>query len=299
MTVGAAGFAFDDVSVVVASGVAIVDRVTLDLSDGGLTVIAGPSGSGKSTLLRLCNRLGVPSSGRVSLGGTDIATLDPLALRRRAGMVFQKPVTFAGTVRDNMIVAGAGADDGRFRDALDGVGLDPSLLDRQADGLSGGEAQRMCIARTLLTGPETLLMDEATSALDIDARLVIEGLARKLVAGGISILWVTHDLEQAARVADHAVVMLDGRVVPDHDARRYLHARSFASDPSARTDRPQPPAPAAVDGADRPADHRPDVAPGILSEAPPEDPPRDPVRDPVRHPVRDPPGDPLVKKVEP
>jgi putative ABC transport system ATP-binding protein len=180
-------------------------------------------------LLRLCNRLEVPTAGTIRLDGVDIATIDPLALRRRAGMVFQRPVTFAGTVRDNLAVARPEVTEDEAVAALDRVGLDAAFLARQADDLSGGEAQRMCIARTLLTDPDIVLMDEATSALDVDAKLVIERLARELVASGLQIVWVTHDLEQAERIADRTVVILAGRVVPDAEARALLASRSFSA----------------------------------------------------------------------
>lgn len=227
----ATGFRFDEVSMVVGDDdTAILDRVSVTLPAGGLTVIAGPSGSGKSTLLRLCNRLEVPTSGTILLDGVDTATIDPLVLRRRAGMVFQRPTAFAGTVRENLQVARADLTDDEAVAHLARAGLDGDFLDRQADDLSGGEAQRMCIARTLCTGPEILLMDEATSALDVDARLVIERLAVDLVAGGLTVIWVTHDLEQAERLADRTIVILAGRIVPDELATRYLAARSFALD---------------------------------------------------------------------
>jgi putative ABC transport system ATP-binding protein len=222
------GYRFEGVSVV-AGGRPILRDVTLAIPPSGLTCLAGPSGSGKSTLLRLCNRLEVPGTGRVLLDGADVAGLDVLALRRRAGMVFQRPVTFAGTVRDNLRVAAGDAPDDRLAGALGEVGLGAgALLDRQADSLSGGEAQRVCIARALLTGPEILLMDEATASLDVDARLVVEELTRRLVAGGLTVVWVTHDLDQAERLGDRTVVVIDGGVVPDAVAARCLAARSFA-----------------------------------------------------------------------
>ena len=242
-----AGFCFEDVSVVVDGGAAILDHVDLLLPGRGLTVVAGPSGSGKSTLLRLCNRLEVPTAGRILLDGEPIAAMDPLVLRRRAGMVFQRPVVFAGTVRDNLCVAKTDVADDEAAAALARVGLAASFLERQADDLSGGEAQRMCIARTLLTDPDILLMDEATSALDVDARLVVEQLIVRLVADGLTVVWVTHDLEQAERLADRTVVVLAGRIVPDADAARLLAARSFSP---ATTDPPVEGERAVRDGQD-------------------------------------------------
>ncbi len=218
-------FEFDEVSVVVADGSTILDRVSTSVPSDGITVIAGPSGSGKSTLLRLCNRLEAPTSGRVYFEGHDIAGLDPLAHRRRVGMVFQRPTLFAGTVRDNLLVADPDAVDDRFVDVLEQVGLDPVFLDRTGDDLSGGEAQRACIARALLTGPQVLLMDEATSALDPDARHTIEQLGRSLADAGLTLLWVTHDLEQVERVADREIVVLEGRLADPDEARRFLAGR--------------------------------------------------------------------------
>ena len=181
----------------------------------GITAVVGPSGSGKSSLLRLCNRLEVPTAGSVTLDGTDLADLDPLALRRRVGMVFQRPVLFGGTVADNLAVAAPGIDTDPVAGAaaLARCGLGAHLLDRTADQLSGGEAQRMCLARTLLTDPEVVLMDEVTSSLDPDSRATIEDLARTLADGGIAVLWVTHDHDQARRLATRTVVIDNGVVV--------------------------------------------------------------------------------------
>jgi putative ABC transport system ATP-binding protein len=223
---GREGFRFADVSLEV-EGARILDGVSVVLACEGITVVAGPSGSGKSTLLRLCNRLEVPTSGEIRLDGEPIAAMDPTRLRRRVGMVFQRPVVFGGTVRDNLRVADPEVTDDGARAVLARCGLGGDLLDRRADDLSGGEAQRMCLARTLLTEPEVVLMDEATSALDVDARRTVEALARRLADEGIPVLWVTHDLDQAERLADRLVVLVAGRVVSDEQAAGYLSARSF------------------------------------------------------------------------
>ena len=181
----------------------------------GITAVVGPSGAGKSSLLRLCNRLDVPTRGRVLLDGTDLADLDPLALRRRVGMVFQRPVVFAGSVADNLAVADPHITPDGVAAALGRCGLDPGLAERAADDLSGGEAQRMCLARTLLTDPEVLLADEPTSSLDADARDLIEQLVADLARhDGIAVLWVTHDPDQAARLAQRTLAVADGRVTP-------------------------------------------------------------------------------------
>ena len=214
-------FTFTDVRVAADEG-AILDGVDLEVPASGITVIVGPSGAGKTTLLRLCNRLEVPTSGTVAFRGDDIAGLDPLDLRRRVGMAFQRPTVLGGSVRDNLAVAAPGSSNGRLAESLDRVELDRSLLDRAADVLSVGEAQRMCLARTLLTEPEALLADEPTAALDVGRRAGIERLVGGLAADGMPVLWVTHDLDQARRLADRTVVLVAGRVRSGDEAAAFL-----------------------------------------------------------------------------
>jgi len=215
----------EGVSYETADGTRLLDHVSLRAERGRITVLAGPSGAGKSTLLRLANRLAVPSAGIVRLDGVDCATLDSRHLRRRVGMVFQRPTPFAGTVADNLRVARPELDDAGALEALRRVGLSSDMVGRRADDLSGGEAQRMCLARTLLTEPEVVLMDEPTSSLDPDSRLAIERVVSELVRDGLAVVWVTHDLAQARRLADHTVVLLAGRNATDAEAEAYLAER--------------------------------------------------------------------------
>jgi putative ABC transport system ATP-binding protein len=190
----------------------ILDEVTATIPAAGITVVSGPSGAGKTTLLRLCNRLEVPDAGTVRYRAQPLDRLDPLVLRRRVGMVFQRPAPFPGTVADNLAVAHPHAGTEQLTTALTRVALDPALLNQEARTLSGGELQRMCLARTLVTQPETLLLDEPTSALDDQPKRVFEHTARDLAAQGITIIWVTHDDAQAARVADRIYQLRDGHL---------------------------------------------------------------------------------------
>jgi putative ABC transport system ATP-binding protein len=205
-------FALDDVTVA-GAGRPRLDRVSLAFgAEGEVTVLAGPSGSGKSTMLRLLNRLVAPDGGVVRYRGEDLAERDVLAHRREVGMVFQAPVLFPGTVADNLAVAGADDDDARALLARCALAPD-AFLAREASTLSGGEAQRACLARALATRPRVLLMDEPTSALDAEATATIEALVRRLAEDdGVAIVLVTHDRDQAARLGDRVIALREGRL---------------------------------------------------------------------------------------
>ena len=211
-TPGPALFAFAGVSVRFGSS-QVLDGVDLAVPPDGITAVLGRSGSGKSTLTRLTNRLLDATAGTVSLRGTDVRDLDVLQLRRTVGMVFQRPTLFDGTVRDNLAATHV-EDANAHEEMLDAVGLEAAFLDRSGATLSGGEAQRVCLARALLMRPEVLVADEPTASLDHEATLALERLARGLADRGVPILWVTHDLSQVERIADHRVTLEAGRVVP-------------------------------------------------------------------------------------
>jgi UDP-glucose/iron transport system ATP-binding protein len=223
-------FSFQRVTVEI-NGSRLLGPITTKIHEGGVTVVLGPSGAGKSTLLRLCNRLEVPTAGTVFFRTDDVARLDPLSLRRRVGMMFQRPTLFAGTLADNLREADPGARTTAMGEGLERVGLPGSFLGRRREELSVGEAQRACLARALLAEPEALLMDEPTSALDLDNRLAVEKLACDLAAEGHSVVWVTHDLEQAERLADHRVVLVEGRIASEEEMRAFLRQRSKRKPP--------------------------------------------------------------------
>jgi phosphate transport system ATP-binding protein len=211
-----------------------VKGVDLEFRANEVTAIIGPSGCGKSTMVRCINRMheeipGAHAEGKVLLDDFDVydASVDVVAVRRAIGMVFQKPNPFPTmTVFDN-VAAGLrltshgrrarskAAQQPKVEAALRGAGLWEEVKDRLHEpgaGLSGGQQQRLCIARSLAVDPEVILMDEPCSALDPIATLKIEELIEQLKTR-VTIVIVTHNMQQAARVADRTAFMLDGRLV--------------------------------------------------------------------------------------
>jgi putative ABC transport system ATP-binding protein len=191
----------------------VLRGVSAAFETGRVTAVVGPSGAGKTSLLRCLNRLEEATAGRVLLDGRDVRTIPPTDLRRRVGMIFQTPVLLERTVRADLGYGLEVVDEPVLTAALEASGLEPAFLERRSAALSVGQAQRVCIARALVREPEVLLMDEPTSALDKDASARIEDLIRSLTARNLAIVLVTHDLAQAQRAADHALLLVDGRTV--------------------------------------------------------------------------------------
>ncbi len=206
----------------------IVDGVTMDVLAGEVMMVVGPSGSGKSSLLRLINRLDEPTAGTVYLDGRDYRELPPLELRRRVGMMMQMAYLFPGTVADNIRFGprqrGVELSDETIERLLARVGL-AGFSDRDVARLSGGEAQRVALARVLANEPEVILLDEPTSALDQDAKDAVENLLQEIIREEcLTCIWVSHDLQQAARMADRVGVMEAGRLIRMGTPEEALHA---------------------------------------------------------------------------
>jgi phosphate transport system ATP-binding protein len=223
-----------------------VDDVSLPIRQGEVLALIGPSGCGKTTLLRSLNRLteltrGASSSGRITLDGVDIASMEPTSLRRRVTMVFQQPNPFPMSVFDNVAYVlreqasrrpKRAAVRGAVQDALTRAGLFDEVgdsLDHPALRLSGGQQQRLCIARALAANPEVLLLDEPCSALDPRSTKLIEDLIVKL-REDVAVVIVTHNLQQAYRIADYVAFMYLGELVEYASAQRI-----FASPREQRT----------------------------------------------------------------
>jgi putative ABC transport system ATP-binding protein len=203
--------ALEDVRVV-RDDVVVLDGITAQIAPGRCTALAGPSGAGKSTLLRLLDRLEEPTSGSVLLRGRPLPSYDVLEVRRRVGLVQQAPVLLGDTVLEDLRVGRPALTEDAARDLLGRVGLADQALDRATGSLSGGEAQRLCLARALAVGPEVLLLDEPTSALDAVAAMSVERVVRALVEDGLTAVLVSHDLRQARRLADDVLVLRAGRL---------------------------------------------------------------------------------------
>ncbi len=211
--------------------------VSLEIRPSEVVALIGPSGCGKTTLLRCINRLndeveGATVRGRIVLDGDDIYApkVDPVALRARVGMVFQKPNPFPKSIYDNVAygprIHGLAADRAELDDivyvSLDRVGLLKEVRDRMDEpgtDLSGGQQQRLCIARTIAVDPDVILMDEPCSALDPIATARIEDLIDELSDDYVIII-VTHSMQQAARVSNRVAYLNEGRLVEFGETNR-------------------------------------------------------------------------------
>ena len=207
--------AFEDVSLR-ARGVAIVSNLTLDIVSGAPTVLLGPNGSGKSTLLRLAMNLARPTSGRVTWGRRN----EP---DERLAMVFQRPVMLRRSAAANVAYAATQRDPARVRELLSQVGL-AHLADRPARRLSGGEQQRLALARALARDPEILFLDEPTASLDPAATKAVEDIVAAVAASGVKIVMATHELGQARRLAGDIIFLARGRLVERAGAAQFFNA---------------------------------------------------------------------------
>ena len=211
----------------------VVSRdLDVDIPAGVFTAIVGPNACGKSTLLRALARLHRPTRGAVLLDGADIARLGTKKVARRVGLLPQSAVVPGGMLVRDLVARGRFPHQGLFRqwsqedraaveEAMEMVGV-TDLAARPVDELSGGQRQRVWIALALAQGTETILLDEPTTFLDLAHQVDILQLCRRLNADGRTVVAVLHDLNQAARCAEHMIVMHDGRVRVTGSPRRIL-----------------------------------------------------------------------------
>ena len=204
----------------------ILQQITLPITEHAITAVIGPSGCGKSTLLATLNgSLQSPkkvTNGQIIYDGLSVDSMNPQMLRRQIGLIGQQPTVFPGTIEDNMVFAlnyykelSSADRKAKAIQCLEQAGLYSEIngdMKRLASSLSGGQQQRLCIARSLTVDPRVMLFDEPCSALDIKNSLHIEALLTELKAKQ-TIVIVTHNLQQARRIADYTVFMNDGQVV--------------------------------------------------------------------------------------
>jgi tungstate transport system ATP-binding protein len=210
---------------------ALLENVSLRIDHDGITAIMGPNGAGKSLFLRLIHGLLTPSSGQVRWNGREL----DLATRRRQALVFQKPVLMRRSVAANIdFVLKPGG--GHYREKRDAILHQAGLLrqrNQPARLLSGGEQQRLALARALATEPEVLLLDEPCASIDASATLQIEHLLRQTRERGVKIILVTHDMGQARRLADDILFMHHGHLLEHRPMQEFFdspestHARAF------------------------------------------------------------------------
>jgi putative ABC transport system ATP-binding protein len=211
------------------NGKALVKDVTMQVERGELLAIIGPSGAGKSSFLRLLNRLDEPSTGTVLLEGKDYRTVPPHQLRQRVGMVLQSPFLFAGTVAENIRFGprqrGEDVSQAKVEKLLEQVGLS-DYAERDVGTLSGGEAQRVSLIRTLANEPHVLLVDEPTSALDDATVQCVEQLISSFVRQQhITCLMITHSMEQTFRLAHRVMVLEQGQLTKIGTPEEIIHAK--------------------------------------------------------------------------
>ncbi|MGX9136180.1 ABC transporter ATP-binding protein [Rummeliibacillus sp. JY-2-4R] len=199
-------------------GQKILHHITGSFPAGKITTLVGPSGAGKTTLIKLCNGLNSPSSGEIYIDNKPITTINPVSLRRRVGIALQAAPMVKGTVYTNLSLPKTLQKLSLTRSEaisyLEDVGLDESFLDKNATDLSGGQRQRVSIARTLVNKSDILLLDEITSSLDRTSVKEVEELIVKLNQKyKVTIIWITHNLDQAIRIGHYTWVMMDGQVI--------------------------------------------------------------------------------------
>ncbi len=212
----------------VAGNKTLVSDITVEVPRGEVLAVVGPSGSGKSSFLRLLNRLDEPTAGTVFLDGIDYRRMAPRDLRRKVGMVTQRAFLFPGTVAANLRFGpqqrGETLSDGQTAALLARVGL-PDYGTRDVANLSGGESQRVSLARALANSPAILLLDEPTSSLDDAAKSGIESLIREIIRDSrLTFIMVTHDMSQAARMADRVMLLESGHAVRIGPVKGVIHA---------------------------------------------------------------------------
>jgi len=213
----------------------VLKGISFTIPDSQIFTIIGPSGSGKSTILRLINRLEDPDDGAISYNDKLIKDMNILELRRKVGMVFQEPIMLDGTIKDNLLYTSRLQKRGDsevielMNRNLRLVELDEDFLKRDAEQLSGGEKQRLSIARALMNEPEVLLLDEPTSALDPSlAHKFFDTIKKIKKETGLTIICVIHQMEYAKIVGDRTMLLIKGEVIEENKTESFFNNPQLA-----------------------------------------------------------------------
>ncbi len=194
----------------------VLKNISLKVEKGDYVSVIGSSGSGKSTFLKLCCHLISPTKGNILINGNDVMKNNPIELRKKISYCFQTPILFGDTVMENInypySIRNKTMDMERVNMLFSRFNMEPEYIDREIKNLSGGEKQRIALIRTLLFRPEVLLLDEVTSALDVDNTLIVENAVNDLNNEGVTILWVTHNLEQSRKYANKLLTIDNGEI---------------------------------------------------------------------------------------
>ena len=209
-------------------GATVLRDINLQLAAGETLAVIGPSGSGKSSLLRCINRLEESEPGKIRLDGMPIHDMPVTELRARVGLIFQKTAALDGSVADNIAygpaLQGRALSRARIMELMAAASLDADLIDKPATELSGGQEQRLAIARALALEPALLLLDEPTSSLDpIATARVEEALLRWRTETGGTMIWVSHAIDQARRIGTRALLLDAGRILREDASDVMLH----------------------------------------------------------------------------
>jgi putative ABC transport system ATP-binding protein len=218
-------FSINEVSFKIAEKT-ILDNISLNIEYNKITGIIGPSGAGKSTFLRLLNKLISPTDGQIIYRDNDLKEISSQNLRKEIGMLQQQAFLFPRTVKDNLLygpeIWNIDYSEEDLIQLLAKVALDSGYLKRDIEGLSGGEQQRVSLARSLANKPKVLLLDEPTSSLDISSEEIIEQTITKLNEEGIKIIIVSHSLEQTERITDILLFLRQGKLIEKSDTAEFF-----------------------------------------------------------------------------
>lgn len=197
-------------------GRAILNNISINIHKGDFISIIGSSGSGKSTLLKLCSHLISPSDGTILFCGKNINDWNPTELRKKIAYCFQSAYLFGQTVKENIYfpfsIRNEVPNPDKVSELFSMFHMSEEFLDKEVKNLSGGEKQRLALIRSLVYRPQILLLDEATSALDNENAKIVENVIASLNKDGITVLWVTHSIEQAKRHANKVLNIEAGSI---------------------------------------------------------------------------------------